>query len=73
MKALKPIAAVLVIVGAINWGLVGLGWLLGSNGGSWNIVHALLSGSMQLEAIVYLLVGAAGIWALLDWKKMMNM
>jgi uncharacterized membrane protein YuzA (DUF378 family) len=72
MKSLKPIASVLVVVGAINWGLVGLGWLLGNNGGNWNIVHALLAGSMQLEAIVYVLVGAAGVWALLDWKKMMN-
>ena len=69
MKALKPIAAVLVIVGAINWGLVGLGWLLGSNGGSWNIVHALLSGSMQLEALVYVLVGASAAWLLVTHKK----
>ncbi|TSC69332.1 MAG: hypothetical protein G01um101456_237 [Parcubacteria group bacterium Gr01-1014_56] len=69
MKTLKPIASVLVIVGAINWGLVGLGWLVGN--ADWNVVHMLLGSSMQLEALVYVLVGAAGVWGLLDWKKMM--
>jgi uncharacterized membrane protein YuzA (DUF378 family) len=72
MKSLKPIAAALLIIGAINWGLVGLGWLIG-NGANWNVVSMLLGSSVQLEAIVYVLVGAAGVWALLDWKKMMNM
>jgi uncharacterized membrane protein YuzA (DUF378 family) len=60
-----------MIVGALNWGLIGLGWLTGN--ANWNIVHTILGSSMQLEAIVYVLVGAAGVWALLDWKKMMNM
>jgi uncharacterized membrane protein YuzA (DUF378 family) len=70
MKQLKPIAMVLVTVGAINWGLVGLGWLVG-NGADWNVVHMVLKSSMQLEAIVYILVGIAGVWGLLEWKKMM--
>jgi uncharacterized membrane protein YuzA (DUF378 family) len=70
MKSLKPIATVLVIVGALNWGLIGLGWLIG-NGASWNVVHMLLGSSIQLEALVYVLVGIAGVWGLLDWKKMM--
>jgi uncharacterized membrane protein YuzA (DUF378 family) len=70
MKSIKPIASLLVVVGALNWGLVGLGWLVGS-GADWNVVHMLLGQWMQLEAIVYVLVGLAGVWALLDWKKMM--
>ena len=70
MKQLKPIAMVLVTIGALNWGLIGLGWLIG-NGANWNVVHMLLGSSLQLEAIVYILVGAAGVWGLLEWKKMM--
>jgi uncharacterized membrane protein YuzA (DUF378 family) len=70
MKSLKPVASALVIIGAINWGLIGLGWLIGS-GANWNVVHMLLGSSLQLEALIYVLVGAAGIWGLLDWKKMM--
>ncbi|HVV15451.1 MAG TPA: DUF378 domain-containing protein [Candidatus Paceibacterota bacterium] len=69
MKALKPIATLLLVVGALNWGLVGLGWLVG--GADWNVVHLLLGAWMQVEAVVYVLVGLAGVWALLDWKKMM--
>jgi len=72
MKTLKPIGAALLIIGGLNWGLVGLSWLVGS-GANWNVVHAILGSSIQLEAIVYVLVGAAAVWALLDWKKMMNM
>ena len=75
MKSLKPIGAVLLTIGGLNWGLIGLSWFIGSGNGwtGWNIVHAVLGGSMQLEGIVYVLVGAAAIWAILDWKKMMNM
>lgn len=52
---------VLVIVGALNWGLVGLGSL---TGGEYNLVNLLLGGVMggQLEALVYLLVGLSGLY-----------
>lgn len=57
---MKKVAWFLVLVGALNWGLVGLGWLIG--GHDWNVVHLLLGGvSMQLEAIVYVLVGLSSI------------
>ena len=69
MNSIKPVATILLIVGALNWGLVGLGWLLGS--ADWNVVHMLLGAWMQVEAIVYVLVGLSGVWALLDWKKML--
>ncbi len=54
------IAVVLVLVGALNWGLVGLGWLVG--GQDWNVVHMLLGQWMQVEAIVYVLVGVAALY-----------
>lgn len=52
---------VLVIVGALNWGLVGLGEFAGSN---LNVVNLLLGGVAggTLEAVVYLLVGLAGLY-----------
>ncbi len=56
---MRKLAWVLVIVGALNWGLVGLGWLAG--GHDWNVVHLLLGKWMTVEAIVYLLVGLAAI------------
>ncbi len=51
---------VLVVVGAVNWGLVGLGMFLGSYSG-WNIVGMLLGSVPLVEALVYLLVGVAGV------------
>jgi len=52
------IAKVLVIIGGINWGLVGVGMLLGSD---WNLVHAILGSWPAVEAVVYVLVGVAAV------------
>jgi uncharacterized membrane protein YuzA (DUF378 family) len=62
MKNLNLIAYLLVIIGALNWGLVGLGWLAGGSG--WNVVSMVLGTWPQLEAIVYVLVGASAVWML---------
>lgn len=53
------IAFVLLVVGGLNWGLVGLGTLIGSD---LNVVKALLGSWPTAEAIVYLLVGVAAIF-----------
>jgi len=56
MKALNVIALVLVVVGAINWGLVGLFNL--------DLVAAIFGDMTPLSRIVYVLVGIAGIYSL---------
>ena len=48
------VAIVLVIIGAINWGLVGLF--------NFNLENALFGGVPTLEAIIYILVGLAGLY-----------
>lgn len=56
------VAFVLLVVGGINWGLIGLGQLLG--GSDWNVVHLLLGSWPVLEWVVYVLVGlSAGLIA----------
>ena len=45
---------ILVIIGGLNWGLVGLGGFLG---GDWNVVHMILGSWPSVESFVYLLVG----------------
>ena len=50
------IAWVLLIIGGLNWGLVGLGWFMNAN---WNVVNLVLGSWPSVEAIVYLLVGIA--------------
>jgi uncharacterized protein len=55
-------AMVLVIVGALNWGLVGLF--------GFNLVNALFGGVPTIESIVYVLVGIAGAWMIYTGVKL---
>lgn len=48
----------MVIVGAINWGLIGIGAFLGQD---WNVVGLVLGGVPWLEWLVYVLVGVSGV------------
>lgn len=66
MDGLKPIASILVIIGALNWGLVGIGMLVGQN---LNVVNMILGAWPVVEAIVYVLVGLSGVVQLLNMKK----
>ena len=59
------IAKILVIVGGINWGLVGVGMFLNSD---WNLVKMVLGGVPTLEAIVYLLVGVSAVMMIFGCK-----
>ena len=61
MKGLQQTANALVIIGAINWGLVGLF--------KFNLVSAIFGSMTGLESIVYVLVGLSGILALANWNK----
>ena len=54
------IAKILVIVGGVNWGLVGLGMLMGKMM-EWNLVHMILGSWPMVEGIVYLVVGICAV------------
>lgn len=53
MQTLQKVALVLVIIGAINWGLIGLF--------DFNLVDTLFGADNVITKIVYVLVGIAGI------------
>ena len=53
------VVCALVTIGALNWGLVGAGMLAG--GVNLNVVNLIFGGLPVLEAIVYVLVGIAGL------------
>lgn len=67
-SALDWIAYILVIIGALNWGLVGLNSFSGITY-NWDVVAAIFGGMPALAAIVYLLVGLSGIWILVKLFK----
>lgn len=65
MKKLDVIAAALVIVGALNWGLAGVFQL--------DLVAAVFGmkfgETSALSTVVYSLVGLAGLYQALTWKS----
>lgn len=56
----------LVLIGALNWGLVGLGDFLGMN---LNVVNMLVGSVPPLESVVYVLVGLAAVCKLAKGGK----
>lgn len=56
MKALNLVTLILLIVGGLNWGLVGLLDL--------DLVAALFGAESILAVIVYTLVGLSALWQL---------
>ncbi|MEG0873216.1 MAG: DUF378 domain-containing protein [Clostridia bacterium] len=62
MKVVNNMALALVLIGALNWGCIGLFKL--------DIVGSLLGGmSSIISRIVFVLVGIAGIWAFSFFSK----
>ena len=68
MKQIDIVAAVLVVVGALNWGLIAVA--------RFDLVAALFGmhfGEISpLSAVVYGLVGLAGAYQALFWKRGQN-
>ncbi|MEK7088694.1 MAG: DUF378 domain-containing protein [Patescibacteria group bacterium] len=61
------ITKILVIIGGVNWGLIGLGMLLGNVGG-WNVVNIVLGSIPVLEAVVYVFVGISAVLMIFGCK-----
>jgi uncharacterized protein len=55
IKRLEPVWLALVVIGAVNWGLVGLF--------DWNLVEEIF-GTGTVTDVVYVIVGAAGLMML---------
>jgi uncharacterized membrane protein YuzA (DUF378 family) len=61
MKVLHMVAFLLVVVGALNWGLVGLFNL--------NLVSLLVGSVPMVEKVVYVLVGLSAVYLLATHMK----
>ena len=56
MKIIDKVALILIIIGAINWGLIGLFKI--------DLVALLFGQMTALSRIVYSLVGISGLWGI---------
>jgi uncharacterized protein len=62
MHAINVITLLLIIIGGINWGLVGLA--------QFDLVAAIFGGqNSTLARLVYILVGLSAIWQLIPLTK----
>lgn len=56
MKIIDKIALLLIIIGAINWGLIGIF--------EFNLVDTIFGEMSILSRIIYTLVGISGLWGI---------
>ena len=56
MKIIDKIALLWIIIGAINWGLVGLF--------NFNLVDTIFGTATLISRIIYILVGISGLWGI---------
>lgn len=56
MKIVDKIALVLIIIGAINWGLIGFF--------DFNLVDSIFGTMSVVSRIIYALVGISGLWGI---------
>lgn len=56
MKVIDTIALILIIIGAINWGLIGLF--------NFNLVDTIFGAMSVISRIIYILVGISGLWGI---------
>ena len=56
VKVIYKIALALIVIGAINWGLIGIF--------NFNLVGAIFGDMTVLSRIIYGLVGVSGLWGI---------
>ena len=54
LRRFEPVALFLMIVGALNWGIVGI------TGGDTNVLHDIFGSGTFLD-VVYIVIGVAGL------------
>lgn len=59
MKVISAIGLALVIIGGINWGLVGFF--------DYNLVDGIFGAGSVVARVVYSVVGLAAVWTLVAW------
>jgi uncharacterized membrane protein YuzA (DUF378 family) len=61
MKKLDVLAAALLVVGGLNWGLVGVL--------KFDLVAAILGQATVASSVIYTVVGVCALYQILQWKS----
>jgi len=57
MKAVYAVAIVLLVVGGLNWGLIGFSY-------KWNVFDILFGAGSLVSSVVYLLIGISALFVI---------
>ncbi len=60
MKSMDVLFATLLVVGGLNWGLVGLF--------NFDLVATILGSMSALSRVIYIVVGISAVYQALQWK-----
>lgn len=64
MRSLDVTAAVLLVIGGLNWGLVGAA--------DFDLVATIFGAMSPLSRLVYVLVGVAALYQAVQWKAIQH-
>jgi len=64
MKTIDVIAAILLVVGGLNWFLVGVL--------NFNLVEFIFSSIPFIQKLIYIIVGLAAFYQIFQWKAIQN-
>lgn len=57
----REIAAVLLVLGGLNWGLIGLF--------NWNLVGSVFESMPEIARFIYAVVGLAALYRVFEWVR----
>jgi uncharacterized membrane protein YuzA (DUF378 family) len=60
MKALDVIAAILLIIGGLNWGLIGIF--------DFNLIRAIFGEMSFVTRVIYIVVAASALYQIIFWS-----
>jgi uncharacterized membrane protein YuzA (DUF378 family) len=61
MKLLKTIAIIILIIGGLNWGLVGLS--------NFNLVAEIFKAIPVISRVIYVLIGLSAVYVIVAYKS----
>jgi len=64
MKSLDIVAAALLVIGGLNWGLVGAA--------NFDLVATIFGEMSPLSRLIYVVVGVAALYQALQWKAIQH-
>ena len=62
MRTLDVIACVILIIGGLNWGLIGFF--------DFNLISMIFGEMTALTRLIYCLIGLSGLYTIFQWKSM---